>query len=117
MNALAIVFDQLMQDSKGAAAQNRLNEAIRQHPDLATDLRELFATAQIADDIALLQSSELNHLTGGGSKTLRTSGTLAALDLRSVPPSANMNCVLNLAAAEWALCIRRIRPNCSARWR
>lgn len=75
---LAVVFDQLMQDSKAGSAQKRLNDAIRQHPDLATDLRELFATAQIADDIALLQSSELNHLTGGGSKTLRTSGTLAA---------------------------------------
>ncbi len=75
---LAVVFDQLMQDSKGGAAQKRLNAAIRQHPDLATDLRELFATAQIADDIALLQSSDLNHLTGGGSKTLRTSGSIAA---------------------------------------
>jgi len=75
---LAVVFDQLMQDSKGGSAQKRLNDAIRKHPDLATDLRELFATAQIADDIALLQSSDLNHLTGGGSKTLRTSGSIAA---------------------------------------
>ena len=75
---LAVVFDQLMQDSKVGSAQKRLNDAIRQHPDLATDLRELFATAQIADDIAMLQSSDLNHLTGGGSRTLRTSGTLAA---------------------------------------
>ncbi len=75
---LAIVFDQLMQDSKGGSSQKRLNDAIRQHPDLATDLRELFATAQIADDIALLQSSDLIHLTGGGSRMLRTSGTLAA---------------------------------------
>ena len=75
---LAVVFDQLMQNSKGGAAQKRLNAAIRQYPDLATDLRELFATAQIADDIALLQSSDLNHLTGGGSQTLRTSGSIAA---------------------------------------
>ena len=75
---LAVVFDQLMQNSKGGAAQKRLNAAIRQYPDLATDLRELFATAQIADDIALLQSSDLNHLNGGGSQTLRTSGSIAA---------------------------------------
>lgn len=75
---LAVVFDQLMQDSKGGSAQKRLNDAIRQHPDLATDLRELFATAQIADDIAMLQSSDLIHLTGGGAKTLRTSGSVAA---------------------------------------
>ena len=75
---LAVVFDQLMQDSRVGSAQKRLNDAVRQHPDLASDLRELFATAQIADDIAMLQSSDLNHLTGGGSKTPRMSGSIAA---------------------------------------
>ena len=75
---LAVVFDQLMQDSKSGSAGKRLEAAIQQHPDLEQDLRELFATAQIADDIALLQSSELNQLTGGGSKTPRTTGSLAA---------------------------------------
>ncbi len=75
---LAVVFDQLMQDSRSGAAQQRLAEAIQQHPDLATDLRELCATAQIADDIAMLQSSDLNYLTGGGSKTPRTTGSIAA---------------------------------------
>ena len=75
---LAVVFDELMQHSKGRSSQQRLEEAIRQHPDLAVDLRELFATAQIADDIALLQSSDLNHLTGGGSGLSRNSGSLAA---------------------------------------
>jgi serine/threonine protein kinase len=75
---LAIVFDQLMQDSKRGSAQKRLDEAIRQHPDLATDLRELFATAQIADDIALLQSSDLDQLTGGGSRTSTIAGSRGA---------------------------------------
>ncbi len=75
---LAVVFDQLMQNSKSGSAQKRLNDAVRMHPDLASDLRELFATAQIADDIAMLQSSDLNHLTGGGSKTPRMSGSIAA---------------------------------------
>ncbi|MEJ7591791.1 MAG: serine/threonine-protein kinase [Planctomycetaceae bacterium] len=75
---LAVVFDQLMQDSKSGSAQKRLDEAVRQHPDLASDLRELFATAQIADDIALLQSSDLNYLTGGGSKSPRMSGSISA---------------------------------------
>ena len=75
---LAVVFDQLMQDSRSGAAQQRLAEAIQQHPDLATDLRELCATAQIADDIAMLQSSDLNYLPGGGSKTPRTTGSIAA---------------------------------------
>lgn len=75
---LAVVFDRLMQDSQSGSAQQRLEEAVRQHPDLATDLRELFATARIADDVALLQSSELNHLTGGGSTTLQQSGSALA---------------------------------------
>ena len=75
---LAMVFDELMQDSNGGTAQRRLDDAVRQHPDLAGDLRELFATAQIADDIAMLQSSDLNYLTGGGSKTPRMSGSIAA---------------------------------------
>ena len=75
---LAMVFDELMQDSNGGTAQRRLDDAVRQHPDLAGDLRELFATAQIADDIAMLQSSDLNYLTGGGSKSPRMSGSIAA---------------------------------------
>lgn len=75
---LAVVFDQLMQDSKRGSAQMRLDEAICRHPDLATDLRELFATARIADDIALLQSSDLDQLTGGGSKTSTIAGTRGA---------------------------------------
>ncbi|HRA86756.1 MAG TPA: serine/threonine-protein kinase [Planctomycetaceae bacterium] len=75
---LAVVFDQLMQDSKGGSSLQRLDEAIRKHPDLELDLRELFATAQIADDIAMLQSSDLNHLTGGGSGFTRNSGSPAA---------------------------------------
>ena len=75
---LAVVFDQLMQDSKSGSAQKRLDDAVRQHPDLASELRELFATAQIADDIALLQSSDLNSLTGGGLKTPRMSGSYSA---------------------------------------
>lgn len=75
---LAVVFDQLMQDSKGGSSLQRLDEAIRKHPDLELDLRELFATAQIAEDIAMLQSSDLNHLTGGGSGFTRNSGSPAA---------------------------------------
>lgn len=53
---LAVVFDQLIHDSRSDSPEQKLEEAIRQHPDLATDLRELFATACIADDIALLAS-------------------------------------------------------------
>ncbi len=69
---LAIAFDELIQDSRSGSSQQRLEEAIRKNPDLEQDLRELFATAQFADDVAMLQSSDLNHLTGGS--TLLTSG-------------------------------------------
>ena len=69
---LAIAFDDLIQDSRSGSSQQRLEEAIRKNPDLEKDLRELFATAQFADDVAILQSSDLNHLTGGS--TLLTSG-------------------------------------------
>ena len=69
---LAIAFDELIRDSRSGSSQQRLEEAIRRNPDLEQDLRELFATAQFADDVAMLQSSDLNHLTGGSA--LLTSG-------------------------------------------
>ena len=64
---LAIAFDELIQDSRNGSPLHRLEEAIRKNPDLEKDLRELFATAQFADDVAMLQSSDLNHLTGGST--------------------------------------------------
>jgi serine/threonine protein kinase len=75
---LAVVFDELMQDARSASAGKRLEDAISANPDLEHDLRELFATAQIADDIALFQSTDLNHLTGGGTRRPQISGTQAA---------------------------------------
>ncbi len=57
---LAVIFDRLLHDSKGGHGQQRLEEAIREHPDLEQDLRELFATAQMADDLALLHSVSLS---------------------------------------------------------
>lgn len=65
---LAIVFDQLMQDSRSGSPLQKLEVAIQQHPDLARDLKELFATAQIADDIALLQSTVIEKLSGESAK-------------------------------------------------
>ncbi len=53
---LAVVFDQLLQDSRGGSATARLEDAIRRNPDLERDLRELFATARMAEDLALLDS-------------------------------------------------------------
>lgn len=57
---LAVVLDQLMNDSRSGAGQQMLEEAIRCNPDLERDLRELFATAQMADDLALLNSITLS---------------------------------------------------------
>jgi serine/threonine-protein kinase len=57
---LAVIFDQLMNDSKGGG-QAKLEAAIRSNPDLERDLRELFATAQMADDLALLNSISLSE--------------------------------------------------------
>ena len=57
---LAVIFDRLLQDSQHGNGQQRLEEAIRLNPDLEQDLRELFATAQMAEDLAVLQSVSLS---------------------------------------------------------
>ena len=44
---------------------------MRQHPDLERDIRELYATAMIASDVALLQSDEVSQILEGR----HTSGT------------------------------------------
>ncbi|MCA9064286.1 MAG: serine/threonine protein kinase [Planctomycetaceae bacterium] len=56
---LAAVLDELLNDSRDGDATAKLEDAVHRHPDLEQDLRELWATAMIADDVALLQSAEL----------------------------------------------------------
>ncbi|MFN5974740.1 MAG: serine/threonine-protein kinase [Planctomyces sp.] len=74
---LAVVFDQLMHDSRGGQAVVRLEDAIRRNPDLERDLRELFATARMAEDLALLETVAGNPADWlslgslGGSKVRR----------------------------------------------
>jgi len=53
---LAVVFGQLMQGPRGGSAVALLEDAIRRNPDLERDLRELFATARMAEDLALLDT-------------------------------------------------------------
>jgi len=53
---LAVVFGQLMQGPRGGSAVALLEDAIRRNPDLEGDLRELFATARMAEDLALLDT-------------------------------------------------------------
>jgi len=75
---LAVIFDRLMQDSKTGSPEQPLKAAIRENPDLEQDLRELWATAMYADDVALLQAAELSHFTGGDLTRPRLSGSKEA---------------------------------------
>ncbi|MFM7869909.1 MAG: hypothetical protein ACKPHU_37300, partial [Planctomycetaceae bacterium] len=77
---LAVVFDQLMRDSRGGSAAVRLEDAIRRNPDLERDLRELFATARMAEDLALLDTlagapADGLSLGSPGSSVLRRSSS------------------------------------------
>jgi serine/threonine protein kinase len=72
---LAEILDQLLQDSNAGSPRQQLEAALQAYPDFEQELRELWATAMFADDIALLQSAELNSLTGGDTAKLNVSGS------------------------------------------
>jgi eukaryotic-like serine/threonine-protein kinase len=55
---LAVVLDQLLSGQERTDPGKALAAAVALHPDLKDDLRALFATALIADDVALLQSDD-----------------------------------------------------------
>ena len=63
---LAVIFDRLMQDSKTSSPEQPLEAEIRANPDLEQDLRELWATAMFADDVALLQYNFPSNIFPGG---------------------------------------------------
>ena len=56
---LAVVLDELVRQSSDGASVVSLNSAIAKHPDLESELRELYATAMIASDVALLGEYDL----------------------------------------------------------
>lgn len=58
---LAAVFDQIMSDAARRTADQTLAGAIAEHPDLAQDLRELWATAMIASDVAMFHSVDADQ--------------------------------------------------------
>ncbi|MEZ6058874.1 MAG: serine/threonine-protein kinase [Planctomycetaceae bacterium] len=60
---LAAVLDRLLTESGRRPSAELLKSAVREHPDLEVELRELFATAMIADDVALFQSTIIGPLT------------------------------------------------------
>lgn len=76
---LAVVFDQLIQDSRNQPPEQKLEEAIRQHPDLEGDLRELFATARMADDLALLESVVPDRTARGSGEAPATASAIGTL--------------------------------------
>ena len=59
---LAEVLDGLINDSQSGSSAELLDKAVRDNPDLESDIRELYATAMIAADVALLQSDELSQI-------------------------------------------------------
>ena len=59
---LAIVLDKLINDSRSGSSAVLLDRAIQANPDLESEIRELYATAMIARDVALLQSDEVNRM-------------------------------------------------------
>ncbi|MBL8819346.1 MAG: serine/threonine protein kinase [Planctomyces sp.] len=55
---LAVILEQLMEQSKDGPRLDVLEAAIRENPELERDLRELFATAMIASDAAFFEQSD-----------------------------------------------------------
>lgn len=62
---LALVLDQLLNKPQNGPSAEALDQAVRQHPDLETDLRELYNTAMMASDVALFQSTEVTQIIDG----------------------------------------------------
>ncbi|MCP4781996.1 MAG: serine/threonine protein kinase [Fuerstiella sp.] len=62
---LAEVLDRLINDSQSASSAGLLDKAVRENPDLESDIRGLYATAMIAADVALLQSDEVSRMIAG----------------------------------------------------
>lgn len=64
---LAVVLDRLINDSGAGSSVELLEQAVRENPDLDSEIRELYATAMIASDVALLQSADVSQLIDGQS--------------------------------------------------
>lgn len=62
---LALILDQLIADSHNGSSATLLDQAIKENPDLEADIRELYATAMIASDVALFQSVEVTRILSG----------------------------------------------------
>ena len=69
---LATILEDVLDSSHGANTAARLEQAIRDNPDLESELRQLAATAQVADDLAVFQSGVLSDVPNPQqSRTIR----------------------------------------------
>lgn len=75
---LAIVLDQLINNSHNGSSARLLDQAIADNPDIAEEIRELYGTAMIASDVALFQSSEVSRILNGESPAAAESVNAAA---------------------------------------
>src|SRR5207253_9727621 len=72
---LVSLLDRVLESSRNGQSET-LEEIIREHPDLATELRELWATMQFAKDFA-----EVSELFADSSLTTSDQTTQAAAPL------------------------------------
>ncbi len=66
---LAAILEDVLSHRQGGSSIQELNRVILQNPDLEKELRELWATAMIANDVAMLQSAEISRISGSNSLT------------------------------------------------
>ncbi len=75
---LAVVLDGLLNRSSldsGSSSAELLDRALREHPDLKAEIRELYSTAMIVDDVAMFQSAEVSRILDGQDSALAPSMT------------------------------------------
>ena len=69
------MLDRLINASSDGSSSELLEQAIREHSDLEHDLRELYATAMIASDVALMQSEEVTAIIDRSNDAKGSSGS------------------------------------------
>jgi len=69
---LASLLDQVLESSRGGSSE-ALDALVKQHPELAVELRELWATMQIADDFASFSELDSEGSSIGGPRFEATS--------------------------------------------
>lgn len=70
---LAVVLDRLLNGStidSGGSTAELLDRAVSEHPDLEAEIRELYSTAMIVDDVAMFQSAEVSRILDGQDSAL-----------------------------------------------